>query len=351
MRLVEFFTVLDESSLVSPSAAAKFIAKDDDLFEAIAAWASYGGVDSFDEREDQLKKLLYILSRVKPFKYRLYRGEPTFEHNNYQPYETRGFSSWTPNYDTASKYFADHPSLTVKYTDGPVQAVKLEDIAYWRTVLTGESHYGSAQAEYFVLEPVERKEIGMEEYDDQEAKRAVDSRNNQLPLGEPDQPNDPFHTGNASPRMESRVVLESKAGTFVGAKLTPETETRLLNWLERAGVENATPREDLHVTVVGHKTKEFPWTPKQFQPLEIDPETVSLDIFGDDKDTLVLRFDSPELEERHKWARDTFDIDWDYDEYKPHITLGKDTGVSPKDIPKPNFTLFIDKEYSQAWDD
>ncbi len=312
MRLVEFFTVLDEARLVSPNAAAKFIAMDDELFEAVAAYATWP--DSFEERPDKLKKFLYILSRVKPFKIRLYRGEPRFEWNNYQPDETRGFTSWTPARDTAEKYFADHPSLMVKYTDGPVQAIKLEDIAYWRTVLTDESHYGSSQAEHFVLEPVERKVPGVN---------------------------------------EEAVVMDPTmlTGTFVGAKLCPDTETRLLNWLAKTGMQNATPREDLHITIAGNKTRQFPWKPREYPPLEIDPSTMFLDAFGEDDETLVLRFDSPELEERHQWALDTYGMDWDFEEYRPHITLGKNTGVNPHDIPEPDFPLFIAREYSQPWDD
>lgn len=147
-----------EAGMVSSYAAAKYIAMDDELFDVVASYTQMP--DAFDDEPEQLKKFLNILSRVKPFKYRLYRGEPTFEFNNYQPTETRGFTSWTAAQDTAQKYFADHPSLMVKYTDGPVKAVKLEDIAYWRTVLTNEAQYGSIQAEYFVLEPVERKVEG-----------------------------------------------------------------------------------------------------------------------------------------------------------------------------------------------
>ncbi len=149
---------LMEAGMVSPQAAAKYIAMDDDLFDAVASYATWP--DAFDEHPEQLKKFIAVLSRVKPIKKRLYRGERAFEYNDYQPsYDVleRGFSSWTPNFDTAYKHFADSPDSMVKYTDGPVQAIKLEDVAYWRTVLTDESHYGSSQAEYFVREPVKRQ--------------------------------------------------------------------------------------------------------------------------------------------------------------------------------------------------
>lgn len=150
---------LTEAGMVSPYAAAKYIAADEDLFDAIASYAYQP--DLYDDLPESTKqRFLSILKRVRPFKKRLYRGEPSNEHNNFQPTPDqvpRGFTSWSANSDTPSKHFMDHPDSMVKYTDGPVQAVKLEDIAYWRTVMTNEVHYGSMQAEYFVLEPVLRK--------------------------------------------------------------------------------------------------------------------------------------------------------------------------------------------------
>ena len=153
--------------------------------------------------------------------------------------------------------------------------------------------------------------------------------------------------------LEFLTVLDptTQTGTFVGAKLTPDTETRLMDWLSRTGMQNTTPREDLHITIAGNKTRQFPWKPRTYGPLEIDPKSVFLDTFGENGETLVLRFDSPELEKRHQWALDTYGMDWDFEEYKPHITLGKNTGLSPEELPEPDFPLFIAREYSQPWED
>ena len=152
--------------------------------------------------------------------------------------------------------------------------------------------------------------------------------------------------------LEFFTVMDpaSLAGTFVGAKLTPDTEARLMDWLARTGMQNTTPREDLHITIAGNKTRQFPWKPKEYPPLEIDPASMGLELFGANQDTLVLTFDSPELAERHQWARDTYGMDWDFEEYRPHITLA--TGVTglPKEMPEPDFPLFIAREYSEPWE-
>lgn len=153
---------------------------------------------------------------------------------------------------------------------------------------------------------------------------------------------------------EFATVLDPtlQTGTFVGARLTPDTEDKLLNWLQKTGVQNTEPRENLHITVIGDKKRQFPWKPRKYGPLEIDPSTVFLDEFDEDEDDgvpFVLRFESPELQERHQWGKDTYGIDWKFPEYNPHITLGYNTGVSPKDVPVPDFPLFVSGEYSQPW--
>lgn len=143
----------------------------------------------------------------------------------------------------------------------------------------------------------------------------------------------------------------SKHGTFVGARLTRDTEDRLWDWLAKTGMQNPEPKNRMHVTVVGHESRQFPWQCKEYPPLEVDPSTYHLEEFpGKDGKALVLRFDSPELQKRHQWAKDTYGFEWKHPEYLPHITLGYNTGINPKDLPEPDFPLFIAREYTQPWD-
>lgn len=141
-----------------------------------------------------------------------------------------------------------------------------------------------------------------------------------------------------------------QTGTFVGARLDTESEDKLVNWLQKTGLQNTEPRENIHITIIGDKKRQFPWKPRKYAPLEIDPSTMSIDLFGEDEyKALVLRFESPELEERHLWGKDTYGIDWKFPEYNPHITLGYDTGVEPGRVPIPDFPLFVAGEYAQPW--
>ena len=41
-------------------------------------------------------------------------------------------------------------------------------------------------------------------------------------------------------------------------------------------------------------------------------------------DTLVMLLDSPDLSARHKELMDKYDLNYSWDDYKPHITLSYD---------------------------
>ena len=159
MKLLQFF-VLTEANMVSPMAAAKYIAYDDELFDAIGGYV-YQQDHFREEGAAQLPRFLDVLRRVRPTHKRLYRGEPSYEHNDWQPYKghemSMGFSSWSANVATAKMHNEYTHDPMVKYIDEPVQMIALEDIVLWRNRLhPEENHYSGGQAEYFVLEPVTR---------------------------------------------------------------------------------------------------------------------------------------------------------------------------------------------------
>ena len=159
-RLISLLSHINEASPVSSYAAARYIASDDELYDAVASYVYNPDVYDEEVSEPTKQRFLSILSRVRPIKKRLYRGEQAYEYNDWQPYEDhlhRGFTSWSAAADVSRKWFTDTPEHMVKYTDGPMKAISLSDIVYWRNVLTDESVYSGAQAEYFVLEPVQRQ--------------------------------------------------------------------------------------------------------------------------------------------------------------------------------------------------
>lgn len=138
------------------------------------------------------------------------------------------------------------------------------------------------------------------------------------------------------------------AGTFVGARLTSDSVKNLSRWMKDEGIKKKIPNSKLHVTVILDKNKSFEYQPIKYDPpLEIDSTTYRLERFDtkEGKGALVLVFSSPEFEERHHKAKDEHSIEWDYLFYQPHITLSYDNDQEIEDIRKPQFPMFIDKEY------
>lgn len=153
--------------------------------------------------------------------------------------------------------------------------------------------------------------------------------------------------------LEFMTVMDptTQTGTFVGVRLTRDTEDRLLDWMERNGIQNQEPRNRLHATVVGHKTRQFPWKPREYGPLEVDPSTMQLDTLPADEDgtALVLKFHTDELAERHQWALDTYGFEWKHPSFIQHVTLAYGDEFDPGKMQAPDFPMFIAREYAQPW--
>jgi len=141
-------------------------------------------------------------------------------------------------------------------------------------------------------------------------------------------------------------LFESTRGTFIGARLTKDSANAIAKWIQ--DIPNASPIEDLHVTIAFSRNKNISHAPKKFDDLVIDPKTMEFALFGENKDMLVLKFESPDLEKRHKYLRKKYNLPWDFDEYSPHITLV--TGVT-KDhkLKLPKFKIQLDHEYIEPF--
>ena len=92
----------------------------------------------------------------------------------------------------------------------------------------------------------------------------------------------------------------------------------LIAWADKQGFKNVQRPEDMHVTICYWK-EPFDWTdlgPKQDNVTIVGGDR-SLEKFGD---AIVLRFNSQVLAGDHQNLRDA-GASYDFDEYKPHVTL------------------------------
>jgi len=145
-----------------------------------------------------------------------------------------------------------------------------------------------------------------------------------------------------------------KLGTFAGIRLHEKTEEAILHHIRKHKIINATPKEDIHVTLLYSK-KHLP----NYKPLgSIDEMAVPnrFEIFKstpDDgtksKNCLVLLLDSSYLHKRYSKLMKEHKATSDFKTYNPHITFSYDVGdIDTNDVPKFTETIHLIKEYKEA---
>lgn len=141
------------------------------------------------------------------------------------------------------------------------------------------------------------------------------------------------------------ITKGEPTGTFIGVRPTERSTLQLTQWARDVGLTEPVDPKDLHCTLIFDKYDSIPWNSREYSPpLKLDPRTYQLDELGG---ALVLRFDCPQLEERHQWAKDEFLIDWPHQEYITHITLSYAPNLSACDLTPPKFPIELSHEFSE----
>lgn len=151
---------------------------------------------------------------------------------------------------------------------------------------------------------------------------------------------------------ETKITDLGPDGTYVAAKFSKKTKDYFKKLATALKVPEPLPRDKMHVTIVYsrkpftnfsiHGKMKTPWT-GVVKDLEIFPTQTG-------KRALVLRFDCPELKERHEYFKKEHGATYDYDEYKIHATLSYDVGDEwqiPKDVKPSDIveSIELDEEY------
>ncbi|QJT70885.1 hypothetical protein GR7B_00087 [Vibrio phage vB_VcorM_GR7B] len=139
--------------------------------------------------------------------------------------------------------------------------------------------------------------------------------------------------------MIKEVAASAIGGTYVELRIHPSSMFqlltkvhRVLNKFDESGFKLVDPRS-LHVTAM-YSTENIPKDKqmKLAKPDYIYPSKVmGTDMFGKDKDVLVLKLESPELQKVHKkWKKAGGKPTWP--DYQPHITLSMGEANVPKKV-------------------
>jgi hypothetical protein len=130
---------------------------------------------------------------------------------------------------------------------------------------------------------------------------------------------------------------QHKDPLYVSVKPDENSKRMLMAIQNQGNVPNPCSPDKFHTTLI-YSTKPCSWPrinhTKVFQGRFLDWHVFNTQ---DNKNCLVLKVDSPQLEERHKELMAEMGASYDFDKYIPHITLSYDIG--DYDISQLNKTL------------
>lgn len=138
-------------------------------------------------------------------------------------------------------------------------------------------------------------------------------------------------------------------GTYVGVHFDNDARDALAALQRRLGVPNPTPADEFHVTVVASR-KAIPWEAAGEVEETAVPTGWEVWRQRDGNNALVLLVASEFLTARHIEGR-LKGATWDFDEYRPHVTISYDCGTFSADkLAVPDLDLGIAEEYAKPFD-
>jgi 2'-5' RNA ligase len=137
------------------------------------------------------------------------------------------------------------------------------------------------------------------------------------------------------------MLVEGVYGSF---KLNEESAKKLSDWIKENEIIEPVDTEDLHITTTYSKVDpEQEITPSEKKNIKLDHKDFSIATYGR---ALVIEVESKELQDIHKAAIDS-GASYDYETYKPHITISYNAEANENIIPllfPPNFDITLSHE-------
>jgi hypothetical protein len=117
--------------------------------------------------------------------------------------------------------------------------------------------------------------------------------------------------------MRFKNIVTEKV-TYAAVKVSPTAASNIIDTAKKLGIPNLLNPSDIHCTLL-YSRKQVPLSGN----IDVDYDALvsNFELFGDNKEILVIKLLSDDIKKRHKFLMDTYDATYDYDEYIPHITL------------------------------
>lgn len=153
------------------------------------------------------------------------------------------------------------------------------------------------------------------------------------------------------------IIEEGKKpdGSFAGLKFSTDTQTALKEYIEKNEIPNPLNTNKIHSTLLyskkylpdykpaGKLDKSWFGSPTHFSIFKSNKKTG-----GTGSNCLVLEYKCSEQSSRFDELMEKHAATYDFDEYKPHITLSYDVGdLDYKKLPKFSKQLEIVEEYGE----
>lgn len=128
--------------------------------------------------------------------------------------------------------------------------------------------------------------------------------------------------------MKLIELTENKNGTYAGYKFDKDDLNKIEKWCKENKIPTPVSKNEMHTTILYSKKPCPNYKPlgKLSSPIKASIEEQEVWDTQDKKRALVVKLNSPDMVKRHKQLMKEHKASFDYDEYKPHITLSYDVG-------------------------
>ncbi len=154
------------------------------------------------------------------------------------------------------------------------------------------------------------------------------------------------------------IEIAAPRGSYFGAKPTKETTAAMREFMGDHHIPNPLEDDKLHATVVYSRAfcgarplgKLNPKWKGKFTEFDMFPTSPRINEAKSSK-CLVMKFECPEMFERHHYLRKHHGATHDFPDFKPHMTLSYDVGdFDHLNLPHYDGPHEFEEEYSEPLD-
>lgn len=155
------------------------------------------------------------------------------------------------------------------------------------------------------------------------------------------------------------IEIAAPRGSYFGVKPTKETIAAMKEFMGDHRVPNPLDDDKLHATVVYSRAfcgaqplgKLNPKWKGKFRAFDLFPTSAKVNESEKPNSCLVLKFDCPEIHDRHHFLRKHHGATHDFPTFDPHMTLSYDVGdFDHHNLPEYDGPHEFEEEYSEPLD-